>query len=322
MTDLQPHVNYPQAPYAPPRRASGLGITALVLGLVFLLIAWFPFCGSLPALVGAGIGLILGIVGWAIAAKRPDIGRGLPIAGTLICALTVLVAIAATVLPSVLIGRAAQGIAAASEMERQVGQEMRRRHERPWTQPETQLYAGSSPSHLAGTGFLIEVDGKILAVTARHPFGDERPQAFVNLLGEGEGPDELKLGARIYEKFDVQVFELDGESQGLSALRYPGPMSVSVGDRVVVLTDAGALEGVVTDDAGDVLSGSIRLDEPAMVAGASGAPILLKDTGTVIGLLQGADDPEQATVVTFVSFGMPTQESSNLMSALQTADME
>lgn len=66
-----------------------MGIAALVLGIVALLISWVPILNNLAAIV-AFIGIILG--GFAIYSTRPSgkkSGRGLSIAGTVICVVAV-----------------------------------------------------------------------------------------------------------------------------------------------------------------------------------------------------------------------------------------
>ncbi len=70
------------------KSASGLGIAALVLGILGVLVAWVPFCG-IVAIPVAVIGLILGIVG-IILARSSQTGMGLPIAGTVLSGVAIL----------------------------------------------------------------------------------------------------------------------------------------------------------------------------------------------------------------------------------------
>jgi hypothetical protein len=75
-------------PPEPGSAATGLGVASLALGLLALTFAWIPCIGvlSLPL---SGVGLILGIVGWASAGSRDNSGLGLSIAGTLLCLLAI-----------------------------------------------------------------------------------------------------------------------------------------------------------------------------------------------------------------------------------------
>ena len=70
----------------PPRKhANGLGIAALVLGLVAMLFAWVPICGFVPALLFAVVGGILGVVGLIAALSDRRTGIGFPLAGIAVC---------------------------------------------------------------------------------------------------------------------------------------------------------------------------------------------------------------------------------------------
>lgn len=76
-----PPATGPGGPDGPPTR-NGMGIAALVLGVVGLLIVAFTGLGVLLALVG----LVLGIVAWA-RAGRLHRAKGVAIAGTVVSAL-------------------------------------------------------------------------------------------------------------------------------------------------------------------------------------------------------------------------------------------
>jgi general secretion pathway protein G len=70
------------------KSVSGLGIAALVLGILGVLVAWVPFCG-IVAIPVAAIGLILGIIA-IVMARSSQTGMGLPIAGTTLSAIAIL----------------------------------------------------------------------------------------------------------------------------------------------------------------------------------------------------------------------------------------
>lgn len=69
------------------KSASGLGIAALVLGILAMLVAWMPFCGVVMIPV-AMVGLVLGIFG-IVLSRKGRTGIGMPIAGTTLCAVAI-----------------------------------------------------------------------------------------------------------------------------------------------------------------------------------------------------------------------------------------
>ena len=87
----------PPAPTAPP--TNGLGVAALVVGVIALLICWVPVIGVLVGLAALG----LGIGGW-VRGRRTGGGIGLAVAGTVLGALAVVLGILATVLLFSLLG--------------------------------------------------------------------------------------------------------------------------------------------------------------------------------------------------------------------------
>lgn len=72
-----------------------MGVAALVLGIVSIIIAFIPFCGSI-AFIPAVIGLILGIVDLVKKNKAPKEGeetpkKGMSIAGIILSALAIVI---------------------------------------------------------------------------------------------------------------------------------------------------------------------------------------------------------------------------------------
>ena len=116
--------HYPHTHPAP--ATSGLGIAALVLGVLAILIGWLPGCGSVPGLLLAGVGLCLGIAGWVVA-RRGKVGRGMPIAGTLTSAAGLLLAGISTALLVAGIGGAVESAKQQAEAERARRTRTRRR---------------------------------------------------------------------------------------------------------------------------------------------------------------------------------------------------
>jgi hypothetical protein len=76
--------------YVRPPGVSGLGVAAVVLGGVALLFALIPVCGAVVAWPVGLIGLILGVIGWAIAHQSGQ-GLAVPITGTILCVVALVV---------------------------------------------------------------------------------------------------------------------------------------------------------------------------------------------------------------------------------------
>jgi hypothetical protein len=64
-------------PFAPPQTGHGYAIAALVLGLVSLILSWFPGVDW----VLAALAIIFGAVGISTAGRRGGVGRGMAMAG-------------------------------------------------------------------------------------------------------------------------------------------------------------------------------------------------------------------------------------------------
>lgn len=95
-----PAPGYGYAPAPPPTSpTNGLGVAALVVGVIALLICWVPVIGVLAGLTAAG----LGIGGW-VRGRRTGGGVGLAVAGTVLGALAVVLGILATLLLFSLLG--------------------------------------------------------------------------------------------------------------------------------------------------------------------------------------------------------------------------
>ena len=79
----------------PHKSVSGFGIASLVLGIIAAIFCWIPFVGMLSIPIAA-IGFLLGAVGLLVSAIGRKSGVGVPVAGSAICVLAVVVAIAST----------------------------------------------------------------------------------------------------------------------------------------------------------------------------------------------------------------------------------
>ncbi len=71
----------------PPQTSNGVGIAALVVGIVALLISWIPFLGLLLAIVA----LVLGIIGIRKASRGQATNKGMAITGVVTGGLALLI---------------------------------------------------------------------------------------------------------------------------------------------------------------------------------------------------------------------------------------
>lgn len=83
-----------QQGYGQPR--NGLGIAALVVGIISLLVAWIPFIGLAGALGGI-IAIILGVMGLGRVRRGEATNRGMNIAGIVLGAIALILGIVTTV---------------------------------------------------------------------------------------------------------------------------------------------------------------------------------------------------------------------------------
>ncbi|MGH3664746.1 MAG: DUF4190 domain-containing protein [Egibacteraceae bacterium] len=94
MTEERPAAPPPGEPaYAPaPTRSNGAAITALVCGIIALLLSWIPAINLLAILLGI-VALIAAFIGFG-KAKEPGVGgRGMAIVGLILGLVSVIVAI-------------------------------------------------------------------------------------------------------------------------------------------------------------------------------------------------------------------------------------
>jgi hypothetical protein len=103
-TGFAPYPDAPQfggagemQPIPPKKQQTGLGIAALVLGIVALLGCWIPVF-NIASIIIAVVGIILGIVGIVITSKDKLKSPVLAIVGTSLSAFAVIVAIIVTIL--------------------------------------------------------------------------------------------------------------------------------------------------------------------------------------------------------------------------------
>jgi len=89
----QVNVNVQAPPAA--KSTNGLGVAALVLGIVAVLTCWIPFIGILGIPL-AVLGCVFGLIGLLIALIGRRSGVGMPIAGLIICIVSIVIAVSMT----------------------------------------------------------------------------------------------------------------------------------------------------------------------------------------------------------------------------------
>ena len=93
-----PPAGYGQ-PHAGPAKNSGLGVAALIVGILALILSPIP-CVNVLGIILAVVGLGLGIAGWVSASGKPETKATLAIVGTVLSILAVIVFIISYVLLS------------------------------------------------------------------------------------------------------------------------------------------------------------------------------------------------------------------------------
>jgi hypothetical protein len=86
--------------------SNGMGLAALIVGIVSLLVAWIPFVGLL-AVVGGIVAVVLGIIALGKVNRREATNRTQSIVGIVVGAVAILLAIASTVFGSFIVARVA-----------------------------------------------------------------------------------------------------------------------------------------------------------------------------------------------------------------------
>ena len=78
-----------------PKATSGLGIAALVLGILACLTCWIPFVGMLSIPLSV-LGILFGGIGFLVSLVGRRSGVGMPIAGLIVCVVAVVIAVVST----------------------------------------------------------------------------------------------------------------------------------------------------------------------------------------------------------------------------------
>ena len=88
-----------------PKATSGLGVAALVMGILACMGCWIPFL-NVVSMFFAGLGLLFGFIGLLASAVGRRSGIGMPVAGIIVCVVALVVAVAITGSAAVTLDRA------------------------------------------------------------------------------------------------------------------------------------------------------------------------------------------------------------------------
>ncbi len=77
-------------PMSAPQHSSAAGIVSLILGILAIIICWIPIINNLSAVAGI-IGLIFGIVAILRIKKKNLSGKGVAVAGLMLCILSIVI---------------------------------------------------------------------------------------------------------------------------------------------------------------------------------------------------------------------------------------
>ena len=144
-----------------------------------------------------------------------------------------------------------------------------------------------------GAFFQLEYDGEQYLACSVH---QAHLKPGEELTREG-ATAAVTVGKRVYRQKDLHLWTFESpEVRPEDLLAYRPGIEVRLDDRVHFLNGGRAIAAtVVALPRGEQFRHTYRTDEPFAAAGLSGSPVYLSRTGTVIGVLQTANDRKKAT---------------------------
>lgn len=126
------------------------------------------------------------------------------------------------------------------------------------------------------------------------------------LFRDNDG-EPLVLEKRVHKQKDLHVWTFSGKTPELEhLLGYRPAPTVEIDERIFFLNKGKTVAARVVEFPGKGdFRYTYRTDEPFAAAGLSGSPVYLPRTGSVIGVLQTANDREQATMGGFELLQLP-----------------
>lgn len=158
--------------------------------------------------------------------------------------------------------------------------------------PQYELLIGDN---LIGSGFHFESRGERYIGCSLHQSDGEIPESMISLDADGG----ITVTGRVSAGHDIQILRYNcPQLDEIPALVYSPNAEVLIGDPVYLYGAQGVSVGRI-DRKGQKRRRLVRMEQPFRAAGMSGSPVVSAVTGTVIGVLLDANDPEAATVVGF-----------------------
>lgn len=144
-----------------------------------------------------------------------------------------------------------------------------------------------------GAMFQFEHDGDYFVACSIHQ-GSPSPKVAVY---RGSQKEPVIIGKRVHKQKDLHVWTYDEDTLSPDhALPYRPNPKVEIGDRIYLLNKGAKIAAtIVAEPKGENFRYSYKTDKPFQAGGMSGSPVFLPRTGSVIGVLQTANDKKKAT---------------------------
>lgn len=118
-----------------------------------------------------------------------------------------------------------------------------------------------------------------------------------DLLERKDDSEPVKVGRMVHKQKDLHVWTFDHPSpKAEHLLKYEPNIRLQVDDRIYFLNKGKRIAArVLAPPQGAQFRHQYQTDEPFAASGLSGSPVYLPRTGSVIGVLQTANDRKRAT---------------------------
>ena len=154
-----------------------------------------------------------------------------------------------------------------------------------------------------GTFFHFDHEGDLYLACSKHQ-GNNSPGT--KLVRHGT-EDFVTVGKEVHQQKDLRILKFDSDSIGeKTALPYHADPSVSNGDQVVILNRGQKIPGTVRQaPTSKDHHYYLETNKPFTADGMSGSPVFSVRLGTVVGVLQTANNKTKATIGGFELLEMP-----------------
>ncbi|GAA4284227.1 hypothetical protein GCM10022261_17580 [Brevibacterium daeguense] len=248
-TNQQSPGGYPQYNPGPPQNSpkNGLGIAALVLGLVGIALAFIPFVGLFLSIPLGLIGAVLAIFGLVRVSKGVATNKVMSIFGLVTSILAIVIAITSSVATGAFIGAVAESVESGSSSD---GAAMDEQGE--GSAVENEQFPGQQESDIVGqAGDTLEARGVVVTAGALEEESDDFGTYLCsNVKYENNGDERLS-----YNTMDWSLQEPGGNIQMTTIMG--GDEELSAGE----LAPGGSTEGLVCFETTDATGTHVLLFE-------------------------------------------------------------